>query len=62
MAKERILVVDDDESLRRVLQVQLEQQGYTATSVASAQQTLSALQLRSYDLVVADLKMPALGH
>jgi len=58
MAKERILVVDDDESLRRVLQVQLEQQGYAVTSAASAQQALSALQLRSYDLVVADLKMP----
>jgi two-component system NtrC family response regulator len=61
MAKERILVVDDDESLRRVLQVQLEQQGYSVTSAASAQQALSALQLRSYDLVVTDLKMPGLS-
>jgi two-component system NtrC family response regulator len=60
MAKERILVVDDDESLRRVLQVQLEQQGYSVTPAASAQQTFSALQLRSYDLVITDLKMPGL--
>src|SRR6516164_8285472 len=61
MAKERILVVDDDESLRRVLQVQLEQQGYSVTPAASAQQTFSALQLRSYDLVITDLKMPGLS-
>jgi CheY-like chemotaxis protein len=47
MAKEKILVVDDDESLRRLLQVQLEQQGYAVTSAAPAQQTLSALQLRA---------------
>jgi DNA-binding NtrC family response regulator len=58
MTKNQILVVDDDESLRRVLQVQLEQEGYFVASAASMQQALSMLQLRSYDLVVADLKMP----
>ena len=54
----KILVVDDDESLRRVLQVQLEQEGYFVAAAASVQQALSMLQLRSYDLVLADLKMP----
>jgi len=58
MTKSRILVVDDDESLRRVLQLQLEQDGYLVTSAASAQQTLSLLQLRPCDLVITDLKMP----
>ena len=58
MTKSRILVVDDDESLRRVLQLQLEQDGYSVTSAASAQQTLSLLQLRPCDLVITDLKMP----
>jgi len=58
MSKNRILVVDDDESLRRVLQVQLEQDGYSVSTAASAQQTLSALQVRPYDLVITDLKMP----
>jgi DNA-binding NtrC family response regulator len=58
MTNSRILVVDDDESLRRVLQVQLEQEGYLVASAASAQQTLSMLELRAYDLVITDLKMP----
>ncbi len=58
MTKNRILIVDDDPSLRRVLEVQLEQEGYAAVSAGSAQQALSMLQVQGYDLVVADLKMP----
>lgn len=58
MAKSRILIVDDDQSLRRVLEVQLEQEGYAVASAASAQQALSMMQLHSYDLMITDLKMP----
>jgi DNA-binding NtrC family response regulator len=58
MTKSQILVVDDDDSLRRVLQVQLEQEGYAVTTAASLQQALSTLQIRSFDLVITDLKMP----
>jgi len=61
MTKGRILVVDDDPSLRRVLQVQLEQEGYEVAVTASAQQTLSLLQLRHFDLVITDLKMPEMS-
>lgn len=57
MSKNRILIVDDDQSLRRVFEVQLEQEGYTAASAASAKQALSMLQLQSYDLVITDLRM-----
>jgi len=56
--RNRILVVDDDESLRRVLQVQLEQSGFMADSVASAGQAMAQLDTRPYDLVITDLKMP----
>ncbi|MDE3181105.1 MAG: sigma-54-dependent Fis family transcriptional regulator [Acidobacteriota bacterium] len=61
MSKNRILVVDDDQSLRRVFEVQLEQEGYTAASAASARQALSMLQLQSFDLVITDLKMAELS-
>jgi two-component system response regulator AtoC len=61
MTKGRILVVDDDPSLRRVLQVQLEQEGYEIAVAASAQQTLSVLQLRPFDLLITDLKMPEMS-
>jgi DNA-binding NtrC family response regulator len=61
MTKGRILVVDDDPSLRRVLQAQLEQEGYEVAVAASVQQTLSVLELRSVDLVITDLKMPGMS-
>jgi DNA-binding NtrC family response regulator len=61
MTKGRILVVDDDPSLRRVLQAQLEEEGYEVAAAASAQQTESILQLRSLDLVITDLKMPGMS-
>lgn len=59
--KRRILVIDDDESLRRVLQVQLEQCGYVVNSAASAQQSMGMLGARSYDVVITDLKMPGVS-
>jgi DNA-binding NtrC family response regulator len=61
MKTSRILVVDDDESLRRVLQVQLEQDGYSVVTAESAQQAFSLLQMRGYDLVITDLRMRGLS-
>ncbi len=59
--KSRILVVDDDESLRRVLEVQLEQCGYAVNSAASAKQAVALLGARGCDVVVTDLKMPGVS-
>ena len=50
MNTSRILVIDDDDSLRRVMQVQLEQDGYSVVTAASAQQAFSLLQLRAVRL------------
>jgi DNA-binding NtrC family response regulator len=61
MTKGKILVVDDDPSLRRVLQVQLEQEEYEVAVAASVQETLSVLQLRPFDLLITDLKMPGMS-
>lgn len=61
MSKKRILIVDDDESLRWVTQAQLQQSGY---EVAAAEEGASALeQIRSFspDLVITDLKMPGMS-
>ena len=45
MSRGRILVVDDDESLRRVMQVQLEDLGYDVTTAADGDSALESLQL-----------------
>ena len=58
MDSRRILVVDDDESLRRVTQVQLEQAGYAVTTAGDVAQALAILEKAPQDLVITDLKMP----
>jgi two-component system NtrC family response regulator len=57
-AKNRILVVDDDESLRRVTQFQLTQSGYDVTTAENAEQALTELERHPQDLIITDMKMP----
>ena len=57
MSKRRILVVDDDESLRWVTQVQLQQAGYEVAAAGSGEQALEMLAGAPADLVLTDLKM-----
>jgi len=61
LQRNRILVVDDDESLRRVTEVQLQQGGYQVLTAASGQEALELLQKRPVELVVTDLKMPGMS-
>lgn len=61
MQRNRILVVDDDESLRRVTEVQLQQGGYQVLTAASGQEALELLQKRPFELVITDLKMPGMS-
>ncbi len=61
MSAGRILVVEDDDSLRRVTEVQLEQAGYAVATAAEAGQALALLEKSPADLVITDLKMPGLS-
>lgn len=53
-----ILVVEDDESLRRVMQVQLEKAGYKTSVAGNVNQALEILQQETQDLVISDLNLP----
>lgn len=56
---ESILIVDDDVNLCTVLQEELNEIGYTAHSVYSAEATLDFLHSgEKVDLILLDLKMP----
>lgn len=61
MSRRRVLVVDDDESLRRVTQVQLEQAGYDTKVAADGAEAVALLQKSPQDLVISDLKMPGMS-
>jgi two-component system NtrC family response regulator len=53
-----ILVVEDDESLRRVMQVQLEKAGHKTAIAGDVPQALEILQRERQDLVISDLNLP----
>jgi two-component system response regulator AtoC len=57
-ALRRILVVDDEESLRHMLQLFLSREGFDVVSVASAAAALAELDARDYDCLICDVRMP----
>ena len=56
MAEEKILVVDDEETLCEALQFNLEVEGYTVDVAYSAEQALE-MPLTSYQLILLDVMM-----
>ena len=57
----RVLLVDDDDALREVLQFQLEDAGYAVTACAGGAAAVAALEGEPPDLILTDLKMPGVG-
>jgi two-component system NtrC family response regulator len=60
MRRVKILVIDDDESLRRVLEYNLAQEGYAVLAAGSGEQGLDLLKKERADLVVTDVRMPGM--
>ena len=56
--KPRILVVDDEESIREFLEIMLKKEGYEVTCVEDGQRAIDILKKKSFDLVISDLQMP----
>ncbi len=58
--KRKILVVDDQESMRVLLQDMLEAIGYEVTLAEGGEQALGILRESNFDLVLSDLNMPGM--
>jgi DNA-binding NtrC family response regulator len=58
MKSRPILVVDDEKSLRRVVQVHLEQRGYRVSTAENAADALVQMSRSEFALVLTDLRMP----
>lgn len=54
----RLLIVDDDESVRRIVAAILTDEGYETTTAASATEALEILERHEFALVITDMKMP----
>jgi DNA-binding NtrC family response regulator len=61
MKRRNILVVDDDESLRRITQMQLEEAGYDVLKASNGNEALTLIEEEAPALVITDLKMPGLS-
>ena len=57
MADARVLVVDDERSMRELLAIMLRQAGHQVTLADGGEQALEALRSGSFDLVITDLRM-----
>ncbi len=57
-AKNRILVVDDEEALRIVLSAELDGEGYQVSSAGDGQEAINILGTKEFDLILLDIKMP----
>jgi two-component system NtrC family response regulator len=58
---QKILVIDDDESLRRVLEYTLQEEGYEVFTAASGEEGLELFEERQPALVITDMKMPGIN-
>ncbi len=60
-SRPRLLVVDDDPQIRRVLRVTLEALGFDVQQAADGRSALAFVAGSSPDLIVMDVSMPGIG-
>jgi two-component system response regulator PilR (NtrC family) len=54
----RILVVDDERSMREMLDILLRREGYDVTVAENGTAAIALLQQRPFDMLISDIKMP----
>lgn len=57
----RILVVDDETSIREFLEIMLKREGYDVVTVGSATEALTLLKSKKVDVVISDISMPEMN-
>ena len=57
----RILVVDDDEAIRKFFLLALEDTEYQVDTVESGEKAVETIESAKYNLIYLDLKMPGMG-
>ena len=60
-SKRKILVVDDEQNIRKLLQIFLTEEGYNVEVADNGESGLEAVRNHIFDLVITDLKMPKLS-
>ena len=58
MSKARVLIVDDEKSMRDLLSITLEKEGYDVETAAGGELAIEMLHREMVDAVITDLRMP----
>jgi DNA-binding NtrC family response regulator len=61
MKKPLILLIDDDDSLRRVMEFSLAEAGYAVHTAAGGEEGLRLFEKGSFDAVITDITMPGMS-
>ena len=59
-SKKRILVVDDEESIRRNLRIYLEDEGFEVSGAESGERALEMLTEKTFDAAIVDMRLPGM--
>jgi len=60
MKGKRLLVVDDEETIRVLFKEELEEEGFMVDVASGGEEALAMLEETDYDLVILDVKMPGM--
>jgi two-component system alkaline phosphatase synthesis response regulator PhoP len=58
MARESVLVVDDERDILELVKYNLDKEGYQVTVVATGEDALAAARTKMPDIVILDLMLP----
>lgn len=56
-----ILIADDEKSLRKILRIELSEEGFDLTDTDSGSDAMALLEKKDYDVLILDLNMPGIG-
>lgn len=59
--KKRILIIEDEDSLRKALTFSLELEGYTISEFASGKMALQTADFNAFDLIILDVMLPEIN-
>ena len=59
--REKVLIVDDEENMRKTLSEILMDEGYEVTTAASGEEAVALCQRHNFRVVLMDVRMPGLG-
>jgi len=54
----KILIIDDDESIRKILSAILEEEGYTVETAENGREAIDKTNAKVYNLVLVDVRLP----